>query len=114
MSSHQHIEIDVYDEDGISQRIPNPPVTTHEMYAAILSDAATLMTRKNKDYGDSWQRDRATTLTDTIRHKLDRLYALEELAARGQKPEVSEGEEAELLDIINYAVFRVAKGRGWA
>lgn len=68
-----------------------------------------LMLAKNHDYGNSWFDDRATTITDTMRHKLDRIRNIEDLRANGDTQKVSEGIEQELRDIINYAVFRIIK-----
>lgn len=87
-------------------------MTTEELIAfheEVCQAAKNLMIEKNHDYGFSWMRDRPMTLTDTIGHKIDRIRSLENLAAKGDKPRVSESVESGLLDIINYAIFRYYK-----
>lgn len=78
---------------------------------AVFTQCTDLMLKKNHDYGNSWYDDRATTITDTIRHKLDRIRRLEDLRANGEQAEVAEGIESELFDCINYCVFRIIKER---
>lgn len=63
-----------------------------------------LMVMKNRKYGSSWEADRPTTLTDTIRHKIDRIRSLESLG-----DDEAESIEDNLLDLINYSVFRKIK-----
>lgn len=75
----------------------------------VCQTALNLMVEKNHDYGSSWERDRATTLTDTIAHKVDRIRNIENLLARGETPKVHEGIDQELLDIINYSIMRYYK-----
>lgn len=70
-----------------------------------------LMRQKNHDYGGSWEGDRATTITDTIRHKIDRIRSLEELRAKGEMPLVSDSIISELHDVMNYAILRLIKER---
>lgn len=81
-------------------------IQTHE---SICLEARELIVKKNHDYGASWERDRKTSITDTIRHKVDRIIQLEDLQAKGESALVSEGVQAELIDIINYCIFRIIK-----
>lgn len=80
-----------------------------DIFRMIFNTAIELMKKKNHDYGNSWQRDRRETITDTMRHKLDRIVSLEDIKRKGDKPMMSEGIISELLDIINYACFRAIK-----
>lgn len=83
------------------------PDELEERFDHIHGVAIELMLRKNRDYGNSWAEDRPTTITDTMRHKLDRIRSLEEMYARGESPSIeNEGIQQELLDIMNYACFR--------
>jgi hypothetical protein len=81
-------------------------VQLHDNYCAHACD---IMIAKNHDYGGSWESDRATSITDTIRHKIDRIVRLEELEQKGEQSLVSEGISAECFDIINYCIFRLIK-----
>lgn len=80
-----------------------------DIFWMVFHTAVDLMKEKNHDYGDSWRKDRRESITDTIRHKLDRVYNLEELQRKGESPRVAEGIISELLDAINYCCFRIIK-----
>jgi len=64
--------------------------------------AEELMMRKNHDYGEAWREMRISSLTDLILQKLLRVKQIEDNAGLTQ---VSEGLEANYLDMVNYAVF---------
>lgn len=64
--------------------------------------ARDLMTRKNHDYGEAWREMRIGSLVDLILMKLLRIKQIED---KGGSTLVSEGIDANFLDIINYAVF---------
>lgn len=83
-------------------------------FGAKFAACVALMLQKNSDYGNSWYDDRPTTLTDTIKHKIDRIISIEEKRKRGESPAVgtetyAEQIRRELEDIINYCVFRDIK-----
>jgi len=61
-----------------------------------------LMIDKNHDYGEAWRELRVSSLTDLILQKLLRVKQIED--NQGQTL-VSEGIEANYLDIVNYSVF---------
>jgi hypothetical protein len=82
---------------------------TVQGYDAVVADARNLMIQKNHDYGDSWRLVRLTSLTDKIYVKVLRIKQLEDLAASGKSPLVSEGIESEYRDILNYAAFSLIK-----
>lgn len=75
----------------------------------VFQQAFEVMQRKNHDYKGSWQLMRATSITDQIRTKIERVYQLETLALEGKESKVAEGIESELVDIINYAAFELIK-----
>lgn len=78
------------------------PAKAEELYRAQLEKARALMERKNHDYGEAWRDMRLSSITDLMLQKLLRLKQIE---ANQGKTEVSEGAEANYLDLINYAVF---------
>jgi len=65
-------------------------------------NAKGLMEAKNHDYGEAWRDMRVSSLTDLIIQKLLRIKQIEDNQG---KTLVSEGLDANYLDIINYAVF---------
>ena len=65
-----------------------------------------LMKRKNHDYDEAWREMRISSYTDLILTKLQRIKEIENL---GGATLVSEGIDANYMDIINYAVFGVVK-----
>lgn len=77
-----------------------------EEVAALYDDeiAATraLLKKKNHDYGEVWRELRLTSITDLILAKLLRIKQIED--NQGQTL-ISEGQEGNYRDIINYAVF---------
>jgi Nucleotide modification associated domain 1 len=75
-------------------------------YEKQLTTARTLMIAKNTDYGEVWRDMRLSSLTDLILMKLLRVRQLEDLKSG---PEVSEGRDANYLDMINYALFALIK-----
>jgi hypothetical protein len=64
--------------------------------------ARDLMQRKNHDYGEAWRSMRVSSLVDLILMKLLRIKQIEDNAGNTL---VSEGIDANFLDIVNYAVF---------
>ncbi len=64
--------------------------------------ARSLMQRKNHDYGEAWRSMRVSSLVDLILMKLLRIKQIED--NQGETL-VSEGIDANFLDIVNYAVF---------
>lgn len=61
-----------------------------------------LMKNKNHDYGEAWRDMRIPSLTDMILQKILRVKLIEDNQG---KTLVSEGIEANYLDMINYAAF---------
>ena len=50
-----------------------------------------------------------SSYTDLILTKLERIKEMEDLALKGDATKVSEGIDANYMDIINYAVFGLIK-----
>ena len=79
---------------------------TLELYNKYFQTAKALMQDKNHDYGEAWRKMRVSSYTDLILMKLKRTKQIEDNMG---KTEVSEGIDANYLDIINYAVFALIK-----
>jgi len=72
------------------------------LYDEKVAIAKKLMLDKNHDYGEAWRRMSQESFVDLILMKLQRIRQI--LANEG-KTLMSEGIDANYLDIINYAVF---------
>ena len=65
-----------------------------------------LMTKKNYDYGEAWRDMRVSSLTDLILMKLLRIRQIENNKG---KTIVSEGLDANYMDIVNYSIFALIR-----
>ncbi len=77
-----------------------------ELYDHYAGEALALMTRKNHDYGEAWRAMRVSSYVDLILMKIFRTKQIEDHAGRTQ---VSEGIDANYMDMANYAVFGLIK-----
>lgn len=76
------------------------------LYDKYATEALQLMLRKNHDYDEAWRMMRVSSYTDFILTKIERVKEIENL---GGGTLVSEGIDANYMDIINYSVFGVIK-----
>lgn len=76
------------------------------LYDKYANVAFELMLKKNHDYGEAWRDMRVSSFTDIILTKLQRIKEIEDHKG---KTLVSEGVDANYIDIINYAIFSVIK-----
>ncbi len=93
-------------EKGFSD---TPDISVDEaltLYDGKAADALALMLRKNHDYDEAWRSMRVSSYTDFILTKIQRVKEIEDL---GGETLVSEGIDANYMDIINYAVFGLIK-----
>lgn len=72
------------------------------LYSRYIKVAKDLMASKNHDYGEAWRKMRVSSITDLILMKLLRVKKIE---GNDGKTIISEGLDANYLDMINYAVF---------
>lgn len=89
-------------ERGYADRVDMTADQALALYDAHAREAYELMTRKNHDYGEAWRSMRVSSYTDLILTKIERIKELEDLQGAAL---VSEGVDANYMDIINYAVF---------
>ncbi len=71
-------------------------------YNEFVSMARNLMADKNHDYGEAWRQMRISSLTDIILMKLLRIKQIEDNQGLTI---MSEGLDANYLDIVNYSAF---------
>ena len=76
------------------------------IYDNYVSTAKKLMIAKNHDYGEAWREMRTSSLTDLILQKISRVKQIED--NKGETL-ISEGVDANYLDMLNYAVFALIK-----
>ena len=86
------------------QEIPNE--TIQELYDTYFNEAKTLMMDKNHDYGEAWRNMRISSYTDLILMKIQRTKQIEDNQG---KTLISEGIDANYMDMINYSVFAMIK-----
>ena len=91
---------------GTSEDTEMDPSEVEVHYDKYLSQAKGLMENKNHDYDEAWREMRISSLTDLILMKLLRTKQIED--NKGATI-ISEGIDANYLDIINYAVFALIR-----
>lgn len=77
-----------------------------ELYDKHVAEIRALLIKKNHDYGEAWRDMRVSSFTDLILMRLLRLKQMED--NKGQTL-ISEGPEANYMDIVNYCVFALIK-----
>lgn len=83
-----------------------PAEETQKHYDKYFQQAKKLMMDKNHDYGEAWRNMRISSYTDLILMKIKRTKQIED--NKGQTI-ISEGIDANYMDMINYAVFAMIK-----
>ena len=96
-------------ELGFADTVDMSNVEALALYDKYAREALELMKRKNHDYDEAWRSMRVTSYTDLILTKIERIKEIEDLALKGDTPKVSEGIDANYMDIINYSVFGLIK-----
>lgn len=88
--------------EGADEELNMPIDKAAEFYNTVAEDSRNLMDNKNHDYGEAWRSMRISSMTDLILMKLLRVKQIED---NDGKTLISEGLEANYLDMLNYAVF---------
>lgn len=88
------------------ERIDLPAEEVLHLYDQKNQLVKDLMLKKNHDYGDAWKDMRISSLIDLVLVKLHRIKQIEDNQG---KTIVSEGVEANYMDIINYSIFAMIK-----
>lgn len=77
-----------------------------ELYMKISKEIIDLFLKKNQDYGEAWKEMRLSSITDLIYQKVLRTKQIEDNLG---KTEVSEGVEANYMDMVVYSFFCLVK-----
>lgn len=87
---------------------PLSPDRALELYDKAIDSATSLMINKNHDYDEAWRDMRVSSFTDII---LQKLLRTKEIESNHGHTIVSEGIDANYMDMINYAFFALIKLR---
>ena len=93
-------------EKGFAEK---PDLSVEEataLYDKYMQQAKELMMNKNHDYDEAWRNMRIESIVDLILMKIERTKQIEENEG---KTLISEGIDANYLDMINYAIFALIK-----
>lgn len=77
-----------------------------QLYDEKLGAATSLMENKNHDYDEAWRHMRVSSFTDII---LQKIMRTKEIEGHDGKTIISEGIDANYMDMINYALFALIK-----
>ncbi|MEG1545437.1 MAG: DUF1599 domain-containing protein [Tannerellaceae bacterium] len=76
------------------------------LYDRYITETKELMYAKNHDYGEAWRSMRSSSYTDLI---LMKIYRTKQIESHNGQTLVSEGVDANYMDMINYALFGLIK-----
>jgi hypothetical protein len=89
-------------ELGYTESVDIDPDEALKLYDQKITQAKSLMLDKNHDYDEAWRSMRISSYTDLILMKLYRTKQIENL---GGETLISEGIDANYLDMMNYSIF---------
>src|SRR5580765_6026222 len=92
------IQLDLHEDDNGELTVAE----TTGFYDEKILFVKTIMENKNHDYGEAWREMSQESFADLILMKLMRMR---QILANDGKTLISEGIDANLTDIINYAIF---------
>ena len=76
------------------------------LYDKYITETKELMYAKNHDYDEAWRSMRISSYTDLI---LMKIYRTKQIESHNGKTIVSEGIDANYMDMVNYAIFGLIK-----
>lgn len=97
------IQLELGAADSIEGMTTEQALNAYDRHA---EKSLALMLRKNHDYDEAWRGMRVSSYTDLILMKIFRTKQIESL---GGETLVSEGIDANYMDMMNYAVFGLIK-----
>lgn len=77
-----------------------------KLYNDTYAEIKNLMLAKNHDYGEAWRDMRVSSFTDII---LMRLMRIKQIEDNNGVSDISEGIDANFMDMMNYAMFALIK-----
>ena len=94
------LELGYEEKEDVSE---SEAIALYDKYADV---ALKLMLKKNHDYDEAWRSMRISSYTDLI---LMKIYRTKQIEGNDGQTLVSEGIDANYLDMINYSVFGLIK-----
>jgi hypothetical protein len=91
---------------GESEEIELSRERSEQLYDATVAEVKALMMQKNHDYGEAWRDMRVSSFTDMI---LVRLMRIKQMEDNQGATLISEGIDANYMDMMNYAIFALIK-----
>lgn len=85
---------------------PLQPAEALRLYDEAIEKSTSLMLNKNHDYDEAWREMRVSSFTDII---LQKLFRTKEIEDHEGHTLISEGVDANYMDMINYALFALIK-----
>lgn len=82
------------------------PEEALKLYDDFMGQTRALMIKKNHDYDEAWRSMRVSSYTDLILMKIERTKEIED---NNGVTEVSEGIDANYMDMVNYSIFAIIK-----
>lgn len=92
------IQMNLTDADSMEMAVED----LEPLYDKHVNETLELLMNKNHDYGEAWRDMRVASITDIVLMKLLRVKQIEDNQG---KTIISEGIDANYMDMINYAVF---------
>ncbi len=89
--------------------VETPDLSAEEalaLYDKKAKETLDLLKAKNHDYGEAWRQMRVSSIVDLI---LTKIYRTKQIEDNDGKTAVSEGLEANYMDMVNYAIFSLIK-----
>jgi hypothetical protein len=77
-----------------------------DLYDKFITETKELMYAKNHDYDEAWRNMRISSYTDMI---LMKIYRTKQIETNEGRTIVSEGVDANYMDMINYSLFALIK-----
>lgn len=96
------IQLDKVGDDDVDMLVEE----VSSLYDKYVEETKSLMMDKNHDYGEAWRDMRISSITDLILMKTIRTKSIED---NNGETLISEGLDANYMDMLNYAVFALIK-----
>ncbi|MCL2650973.1 MAG: DUF1599 domain-containing protein [Candidatus Azobacteroides sp.] len=93
-------------ELGYSDTVDISEKQALELYNKHITASKELMYAKNHDYDEAWRSMRISSYTDFI---LTKIYRTKQIESKEGKTLISEGVDANYMDMVNYALFGLIK-----
>lgn len=93
-------------ELGFTDEVDIAPDQVIELYDKHMTITKELMYAKNHDYDEAWRAMRQSSYTDLI---LTKIYRTKQIEENQGETIVSEGVDANYMDMINYSLFALIK-----